>query len=58
MKVIHTKKGCYLRIDTPGVGFAESVWYESEEDLVRAVIENNVIWKTLFPALEIRWMRR
>lgn len=54
MEIIRAEGGCYLRIHMAGVGFAESVWYENKEDLVRAVIENNVVWKTLFPPLEIR----
>ena len=53
MEIVHANKGYYLHIDMAGVGFAESIWYETEEDLARAVMENKIVWKTWFPALEI-----
>ena len=58
MRIIHTERGWYICIDMADVGFAESIWYETEEELAKAVIENKVTWETLIPASEIRWTPR
>jgi len=44
MEIINSEKGWYICIDMAGVGFAESEWYSTQEQLMIAIINNNIKW--------------
>jgi len=49
MELIRTHKGTwYWLVDCRGVGFAESIEYESEKAAVIAAITGKIVWKSQY----------
>jgi len=48
MEIIYSEKGWYICIDMEGVGFAESEWYPTLEQLTIAMVNNTIRWHSRY----------